>query len=143
MKFLIQFMIIIAFSFLGELLHYFLPLPIPASIYGIVLLFVALELKWVKVKDIRETSSFLIAVMPVMFIPAAVGLIDSWQAIGNSWLQYIIVTVVSTFIVMGVSGWITQMVIRKNRMKAQQEKTAESLASVEVSENKTEKEAKK
>lgn len=57
MKFLIQFMIIIAFSFLGELLHYFLPLPIPASIYGIVLLFVALELKWVKVKDIREQFS--------------------------------------------------------------------------------------
>ena len=120
-----------------------MPLPIPASIYGIILLFAALELKWIKVKDIRETSSFLIAVMPVMFIPAAVGLIDSWQAIGNSWLQYIIVTVVSTFIVMGVSGWITQMVIRKNRMKAQQEKTAESLASVEVSENKTGKEAKK
>ena len=143
MKFLIQFLIIIAFSFAGELLHLLLPLPIPASIYGIILLFAALELKWIKVKDIRETSSFLIAVMPVMFIPAAVGLIDSWQAIGNSWLQYIIVTVVSTFIVMGVSGWITQMVIRKNRMKAQQEKTAESLASVEVSENKTEKEAKK
>ena len=143
MKFLIQFLIIIAFSFAGELLHFLLPFPIPASIYGIILLFAALELKWIKVKDIRETSSFLIAVMPVMFIPAAVGLIDSWQAIGNSWLQYIIVTVVSTFIVMGVSGWITQMVIRKNRMKAQQEKTAESLASVEVSENKTEKEAKK
>ena len=140
---MIQFLIIIAFSFAGELLHYCLPLPIPASIYGIILLFAALELKWIKVKDIRETSSFLIAVMPVMFIPAAVGLIDSWQSIGNSWLQYIIVTVVSTFIVMGVSGWITQMVIRKNRMKAQQEKTAESLASVEVSENKTEKEAKK
>ena len=121
MKFLIQFLIIIAFSFAGELLHFLLPLPIPASIYGIILLFAALELKWIKVKDIRETSSFLIAVMPVMFIPAAVGLIDSWQAIGNSWLQYIIVTVVSTFIVMGVSGWITQMVIRKNRMKAQQE----------------------
>ena len=141
MKFLIQFLIIIAFSFAGELLHFLLPLPIPASIYGIILLFA--ELKWIKVKDIRETSSFLIAVMPVMFIPAAVGLIDSWQAIGNSWLQYIIVTVVSTFIVMGVSGWITQMVIRKNRIKAQQAKTAESLASVEVSENKTEKEAKK
>ena len=144
MKFLIQFLIIIAFSFAGELLHFLLLLPIPASIYGIILLFAALELKWIKVKDIRETSSFLIAVMPVMFIPAAVGLIDSWQAIGNSWLQYIVVTVVSTFIVMGVSGWITQMVIRKNWMKVQQEKTAESLAnSVEVSDNKTEKEAKK
>lgn len=112
MKYLLQFLVIIAFSFLGELLHYCLPLPIPASIYGIVLLFVALELKWVKVKDIRETSSFLIAVMPVMFIPAAVGLIDSYKSIGNSWFAYIVVTVLSTFIVMGVSGYITQLVIR-------------------------------
>ena len=115
MKYLIQFLIIIVFSFLGELLRFCLPLPIPASIYGIILLFVALELKWVKVKDIRETSGFLIAVMPVMFIPAAVGLIDSWQSIGDSWLQYIIVTVVSTFIVMGASGWMTQFVIRKGK----------------------------
>ena len=115
MKFLIQFLIIIAFSFAGELLHFLLPLPIPASIYGIILLFVALELKLIKVKDIRETSGFLIAVMPVMFIPAAVGLIDSWQAIASAWLQYIVVTVVSTFVVMGVSGWITQAVIRRNK----------------------------
>ena len=122
MKFLIQFMIIIAFSFLGLLLHYFLPLPIPASIYGIVLLFVALELKWVKVKDIRETSSFLIAVMPVMFIPAAVGLIDSWKSIGNSWLEYIIVTVLTTFVVMGVSGWITQFVIQRNKVQKENKK---------------------
>ena len=111
MKFLIQFLIIIAFSFAGELLHYLLPLPIPASIYGIVLLFVAL----VKVKHIRETSGFLIAIMPVMFIPAAVGLIDSWQSIAGAWLQYIVVTVVSTFVVMGASGWITQFVIRKGK----------------------------
>ena len=117
MKFLIQFLIIIAFSFLGELLHYCLPLPIPASIYGIVLLFIALELKWVKVKDIRETSSFLIAVMPVMFIPAAVGLIDSWASVSQAWFQYIIVTVISTFIVMGVSGMLTQYVYVKERRR--------------------------
>ena len=122
MKLLIQFLIIIAFSFAGELLHYLLPLPIPASIYGIVLLFVALELKWVKVKDIRETSSFLIAVMPVMFIPAAVGLIDSWKSIGNSWLEYIIVTVLTTFVVMGVSGWITQFVIQRNKVQKENKK---------------------
>ena len=115
MKYLIQFLIIIAFSFLGELLHFCLPLPIPASIYGIILLFTALEFKWVKVKDIRETSSFLIAVMPVMFIPAAVGLIDSWRSIGNAWFQYIMVTVLTTFIVMGVAGWVTQFVIRRNK----------------------------
>ncbi len=117
MKYLIQFLIIIAYSFLGEVLHYCLPLPIPASIYGIVLLFLSLELKWIKVKDIRETSSFLIAIMPVMFIPAAVGLIDSYKSIGNAWLQYIVVTVLSTFIVMGVSGLVTQHVIRRDKDK--------------------------
>jgi len=115
MKFLIQFLIIIAFSFAGELLHFLLPLPIPASIYGIILLFLALETKLIKVKHIRETSSFLIAIMPVMFIPAAVGLIDSYQDIGNALFQYIVVTVVSTFVVMGASGWITQLVIRKGK----------------------------
>lgn len=94
---------------------FLLPLPIPASIYGIILLFLALETKLIKVKHIRETSSFLIAIMPVMFIPAAVGLIDSYQDIGNAWLQYIVVTVVSTFVVMGASGWITQLVIRKGK----------------------------
>lgn len=113
MKFVIQFLIIIAFSFTGELLHWLLPLPIPASIYGIVLLFAALELKIIKVKHIREVSSFLIAVMPVMFIPAAVGLMDSWGAIGSHWLEYIVVMVVTTFIVMAIAGYATQFMIRK------------------------------
>lgn len=123
MKFLIQFLIIIAFSFAGELLHFCLPLPIPASIYGIVLLFLALELKLIKVRDIRETSSFLIAIMPVMFIPAAVGLMDSWHAIAGMWLKYIIVTVVSTFVVMAVSGWLTQAIIRRDKKKLGKEAT--------------------
>lgn len=117
MKYVIQFLIIIAFSFIGELLHYIIPLPIPASIYGIILLFAALQCKILKVKDIKETSSFLIAVMPIMFVPAAAGLIDSWSAVRDSLLQYIIITVVSTFIVMGVAGKVTQFVIRKEKKK--------------------------
>lgn len=117
MKFVIQFVIIIGFSFIGEFLHYIIPLPIPASIYGIVLLFAALELKILKVNDIREVSSFLIAVMPMMFIPAAVGLVNSWDIISSSLLKYIIVTFVTTFVVMGVSGLVTQFVIRKGKTK--------------------------
>lgn len=113
MKYVLQFLIIIAFSFLGELLHFLLPLPIPASIYGIILLFVALEMKWIKVKHIREVSGFLIAVMPVMFIPAAVGLMDSWGAIGSHWAEYVFVMVITTFIVMAVAGYATQFLIRK------------------------------
>lgn len=117
MKYVIQFLIIIAFSFVGELLHFLLPLPIPASIYGIVLLFVALETRVVKERHIREVSGFLIAVMPVMFIPAAVGLMDSWGAIGARWLQYVTVMVVTTFVVMAIAGYATQYLVRKGGRK--------------------------
>lgn len=115
MKFIKQFIIIIAFTFIGELLHFLIPLPIPASIYGIVLLFIALLMKWVKVNDVRETSIFLIAIMPVMFIPAAVGLIDFWAEIRSNLLQYVVVTTVSTFTVMGAAGYVTQRIIRRNK----------------------------
>ena len=117
MKYFVQFLIIIGFAFLGEVLHFLLPLPIPPSIYGIVLLFTALELKWIKVKDIRETSGFMIAIMPVMFIPSAVGLIDSWNMIRQEWMQYIVITILTTFIVMAVAGWVTQYIIRKSKNK--------------------------
>src|SRR3712207_2292016 len=117
MKFVKQFILILLFSFLGELLHYLIPLPFPASIYGIVLLFLALSTKIVKVKDVREVSVFLIAVMPVMFIPAAVGLMASWSDIRSNLLQYVVVTVVSTFVVMGVAGRTTQYIIRRHLRK--------------------------
>ncbi len=117
MNFVIQFLIITAFSFAGELLHYFIPLPIPASIYGIILLFTALESKLIKISDIREVSLFLIATMPIMFIPAATGLIDSWSIVRPSLVKYLAVTFLSTFVVMGISGLVTQFVIRKNKRK--------------------------
>ena len=117
MKFVLQFLIIMVFAFVGELLHYFIPLPIPASIYGIVLLFLALELKVVKVSDIEQTSSFLIAIMPLMFLPPAVGGIESWDLIQGAWLPYVVVTVVSTVVVMAVSGRVTQRIIRKGGRK--------------------------
>lgn len=126
MKYVIQFLIIAAFAFVGELLHWFIPLPIPASIYGIVLLFIALELKWVKVSDIREVSSFLIAVMPIMFIPAAAGLMESWGAVKSSVWEYALITIVSTFVVMGVSGAVTQFVIRRGKKNEQVKKRSET-----------------
>ena len=126
MKYVIQFLIIAAFAFIGELLHWFIPLPIPASIYGIVLLFIALELKWVKVSDIREVSSFLSAVMPIMFIPAAAGLMESWGAVKSSVWEYTLITIVSTFVVMGVSGAVTQFVIRRGKKNEQVKKRSET-----------------
>ena len=120
MRYVIQLFIIICFSFAGELAHKALPFPIPASIYGIILLFVALELKWIKVKQIREVSTTLIISMPVMFVPPAVGLVNSWEDIRHNWHEYLLITFTSTFLVMAIAGWTTQIIIwrrRRNRQK--------------------------
>lgn len=113
MKYLKQLLIILLFSFVGEILKSMIPLPIPASIYGLVLLFVALEFGIVKLSAVSDTGKFLIEIMPLMFIPAGAGLIDSWGALKPIWVQILITMAVSTFIVMIISGKVTQFVIRK------------------------------
>ena len=81
MKFLRQFMIILLLSFLGEVLKMFIPLPIPASVYGLVLMLVCLMTGVLKTSQVKDAAFFLIEIMPVMFIPAAAGLIDSWKVL--------------------------------------------------------------
>lgn len=120
MRYVIQLFIIICFSFAGELLHRVLPFPIPASIYGIILLFSALELRLLKVEHIREVSTTLIISMPVMFVPPAVGLINTWENIKNNWPEYLLITFASTFVVMAVAGWTTQRLIQWRRYRRTQ-----------------------
>lgn len=115
MKYLRQFLWILLFSFLGEALRALLPLPVPASIYGLVLLFAALELGILKLSAVQETGKFLIEIMPVLFIPAGAGLIDSWDALRPMCIPVIVIMIVSTIIVMVVSGSVTQFVIRRGQ----------------------------
>lgn len=115
MKYVRQFLIIIWFSFLGELLHAVIPLQIPASIYGFVLLFAALCTGIVKLPQIRETSRFLIDIMPLLFVPAGVGLLESWDVLRPVLVQVVVILVVSTVLVMGVSGRVTQSMIRRRK----------------------------
>lgn len=117
MKYIRQFLIILAVSFLGEVLRYVLPLPIPASIYGLVLMFAALELGIIKLDSVRETGKFLIEIMPMMFIPAGVGLLDAWGKLSPVLLPLVVIVIVSTIVVMGISGRVTQLVIRAEKRK--------------------------
>lgn len=115
MKYIKQFCVILAISFAGEVLNELIPLPVPASIYGIVILFIGLCSGLVPLDSVKETGKFLVDIMPVMFIPAAVGLINSWGLIQASWLQYLAVTAVTTVAVMAVAGLVTQFVIVRRK----------------------------
>ena len=117
MKFLRQFIIILVISFIGELLKYILPLPVPASIYGMVILFVGLLTGLIKLENVREAGRFLIEIMPIMFIPAGVGVMASRGVLSPILVPVAVIIVVALITVMAVTGRLAQMIIRFDKKK--------------------------
>ena len=115
MKYLRQLLIILGITFVGEVLNYALPLPIPASIYGLALMLILLCTGVLKVSSIKETSQFLLDVMPLMFIPAAAGVVREWGVIKPILIPTIIMITLVTVIVMAVTGLVTQYLINIRR----------------------------
>ena len=117
MKYLKQLLLILGISFAGEVLKYFLPLPIPASIYGMVILFVLLQSGRLPLSAVRETGNLLIAVMPVMFIPAGVGLMASWDILCPLLVPVAVITVAVLIVVMAASGLVAQHILLQSHQK--------------------------
>lgn len=117
MKHLFRLSIILLISLIGEILYAIIPLPVPAGIYGMILMFVSLCTGIVRLESVRTVGMFLIEIMPVMFIPAAVGLLDSWDALKSMLLPCCIALVPVTLIVMAVSGRTTQALVRAQNQK--------------------------
>ncbi|CAK7033299.1 MAG: Antiholin-like protein LrgA [Enterocloster aldenensis] len=110
MKYLFQFGTILAFCFLGELLHTLLPLPIPASIYGLALLLLALKMGFVKLSQVRETALFLTKIFPILFVPAAVGVMELYDSLMKMLIPVLLALLPVTVLVMIVSGRVTQRI---------------------------------
>ena len=115
MKYIRQIAIIMLIAFIGEVLNHLIPLPIPASIYGIVIMLLLLTTGLLKVESVKETSAFLIEIMTITFIPATAGLMDSFHLLSGSLAAYVVILVVSTYAVMIVSGRVSQAVIRREK----------------------------
>lgn len=119
MKYVIQFWIILLLSAIGEGLHILIPLPVPASVYGLVIMLVALMTHIIKLDQVKEAAEFLIEIMPVMFIPAGVGLLNAWGVLKPVCVPVIAIVVITTVVVMLVTGRVTQAVIRIDKKKGQ------------------------
>ena len=113
MKFLRQIGRIGLFSFLGEVCRALIPFPIPASIYGMVLMLAALSLKIVKVEQVKDAGSFLVSFLPVLFIAPTVNLISCWDYIKNDLVVLILIIAVTAVLTFAVSGWVAQLVSKK------------------------------
>lgn len=117
MKYVKQFLIILFISFLGEILNNVLPLPIPASIYGIIILLICFLTGIVKVEKIEEVSNFLLEILPILFIPPGVAIMNSYGSIKNIIAPIMIIIFVSTIVVMIVTGRVAQFIIRRKNKK--------------------------
>ena len=122
MKYIRQFGIILTVSFLGELLYAVIPLPIPASIYGLVLMLAALITGIIPLNKVREAGSFFIEIMPLTFIPGAVGLMNSWDTLRPMLIPVLVIITVTTILVMIVSGKVTQAVIQAGKKEKREKK---------------------
>ena len=114
MKSLFRITIILGVAMLGEILSALLPLPVPGSVYGLVLMLLALCTGIIPLEKVQKEGKLFLDIMPVMFIPAAVGLIDSWSQLKGMLLPVGTIMVVSTFVVMAAAGLVTQAVIRRS-----------------------------
>jgi holin-like protein len=115
MKYIKQFSIILLISLIGEILHLLIPLPVPASIYGLVLMLLGLKTGLITLSSVKEASVFLVEIMPLMFIPAAVGLLDSWGVLRPILIPFAAVSLLSTTVVMAATGKITQFFIQSDK----------------------------
>lgn len=115
MKWVFQFGRILVVCFLGEVLSALLPLPVPASVYGLVLMLAALKLGLLRLEQVQDAGRFLVAILPVLFLPAAVGVMDLRAELGAMLLPCLIAVAPVTALVMAAAGLVTQRVRRTRK----------------------------
>lgn len=118
MKYLTQFLIILGFTLAGEALQRIIPLPIPASVYGLILLFLALCFKVVKLEQVKDTGAFLTSILPILFVSPAVGIVEDWALIRDDLIPILLLLVASTVLTFGIAGRVAQAFLKKGGEEA-------------------------
>ena len=116
-KYIKQICIILTICLIAEVMEYLIPLPIAASIYGLVLMLVALMTKIIPLKEVEGVADFLTENMAIVFIPPTVGIMASVEEMKQMLIPLIVISIVSTLLIMAVTGLVTQAIIRRKKPK--------------------------
>lgn len=108
MKIFREFIIILILYFIGDFISKTLNIPIPGNILAMILLFLCLCTGLIKLEKVQDISNFFLDHLAFFFIPAGVGLINSFDSIKSSAIQIVIICIITTIIVMSVTGIIVQ-----------------------------------
>lgn len=115
MKYLSQFLRITAFTLAGELFQRVIPLPVPASVYGLTLLFAALCLGVVKLEQVKDAGGFLVSILPILFVSPAVGILENWGLIQSVVIPLLLLIALSTIVTFGIAGRVTQVLNERGK----------------------------
>lgn len=112
---IIQVLIIHVFLFLGAAVKEVVPLPIPASMFGLCLLFLALFLKIIKLEWVEKGANWLMAELLLFFIPSAVGIVNYDEIISLQGAEIVMLIGISTMIVVGMTAVIAEIMMRRKK----------------------------
>lgn len=113
MKLYVQFMIILVFAVIGETISNVLQLPIPGSIIGLILLFLALEFKLIRLRHIDLVGNFLLNNMTILFLPAAVGIMEKFNDIKDYLFPMALINLGAIFLNIAVIGFVVQFIKKR------------------------------
>ncbi|MCI1930179.1 MAG: CidA/LrgA family protein [Clostridia bacterium] len=117
MKYIKQFMIIFGITFLGEVIYKLLDFPIPAGIYGLVILLLFLQTGILKFDEIKDVGEFLLDILAITFVPSTVGIVTASDDLKQFLIPILLALFVVTFIVFGITGRVSQFFLeRKHKL---------------------------
>jgi holin-like protein len=111
----LQVLFIHVFLFLGAALKEIIPLPIPASMFGLILLFLALYLKIVKLEWVEKGAIWLMAELLLFFVPSAVGIVNYDDILSFQGAEIVLLIAVSTVIVLGMTALVAERITDRKR----------------------------
>lgn len=122
MKLIREVLWIIFFTFVGEILNASLPLPVPAGVYGLILMLIFLMRGIIRLDEVEQAGNFLLETMSIMFLPAAVGIMTVSKLLLPVLFPYMVIILFSTFLVMAVTGLSAEFILRKTESEEDWEK---------------------
>ena len=112
MKIIRQIGIIFTVCWLSILVEKVLPFAFPASVIGMILLFICLLTGVLKIEYIQEKADFLLENMAFFFVPAGVSIINYFDVLESTWIQLVVICVISTVVTFAVTAWSVKLTVR-------------------------------
>jgi len=125
MKMMYQIGLLFGVCLLGQAISVFLPISFPGSVLSMIILFLLLFFRVIKVDHIQQKADFLLKNMSFFFIPAGIGILSSFDLIRSSILPLIAVIIVTTILTFGATALTVQGVIALQDRHAQAKQAKE------------------